>query len=171
MSRTLLFLICLVTAAKGYSQAKPLVKAYAYLRESVPGAIPKTIDENGKEINTGPVNIKSYQLFLEYKKGTVLRPLRIWIDGRAYGLTMQTIGKTPYTFSRPGIGSNVEIDTLVKKTSNNVYRIVPAEEISGTSSSKFAQVRNGLVIEYYVGKKLNHYVVKDIRKLSPMILE
>lgn len=147
----------------------PALKAYAYLRESAPGIIPKVVNEQGKEVNTGPTAIQSYQFFIEYTQSYNIKPLRIWIDGMAYTVKTERIAQTPYTFSRPGVGSNTEVDTLVRKTNKQVIRLVPDKVLPHVSA---AGINTSYpVLEYYFNKKKYRFIFKDIRKLSPMILQ
>jgi len=53
MKKTGFTLSLLILSIAAISQAKlPIVKGYAYLRESLPGIVPKTVDEKGNESYT-----------------------------------------------------------------------------------------------------------------------
>ena len=113
-----------------FSQVKtPIVKGFAYQRESTPGIIPKVIDEDGKESTKTITKINSYQLFIEYKKGTTIKPTRVWINGVAYRTRTENINATPVLFKTNTVANTYETDTLVNKTSNNVIQLLTDGEI------------------------------------------
>lgn len=172
MNKWYVLLIGLLITTSGYSQSKqPVIKAYGYLRESSPGAIPKVVNEEGKQIDTGPTIISSYQFFMESKKGVTIKPVKLWIDGKAYKVKTENVSQTPYTFTRYGVGSNKETDTLVKKTSNKVIKVIADGELLSSTIKKQHSDSPKIVLEYYSNNKKYSYSVKDIRKLSPLIFE
>ena len=155
-----------------FSQAKgPIAKGYAYLRESMPGIVPRTVDEKGNEIIREDKPIASYELFLEYKKGNNIKPVKLWINGVPYRVRTETIKSTPILYKRETVGNNFESDTLVQKTSYGVLRLLPDGELNPAPMTKQTNSGNKLLVEYYWKGKKYSYTIKDIRKLTPLILQ
>ena len=124
-----------------FSQVKtPIVKGSAYLRESTPGIIPKVIGEDGKESTKTVTKIKSYQLFIEYKKSTTIKVTKLWIDGVAYQVRTETITSTPVLFKTNIVANSYTTDTLVTKTSNKVIQLLTDGEIKPIPKSNYSGV-------------------------------
>ena len=172
MKKTGFTLSLLILSIAAISQAKlPIVKGYAYLRESLPGIVPKTVDEKGNEIIHENKPIATYELFLEYKKGNTIKPVKLWINGVPYRLRSEAITATPILYKRETVGNNFETDTLVKKTTYQVMRLLSDGELNPAPMTRQKDSGNKLVVEYYWKAKKYSYTIKDIRKLTPLILQ
>jgi len=169
MKKSGIIILLIISSLGLFSQTKTsLIKGHAYLRESTPGIIPKTIDEDGKELAETVHSIKSYQLFLEYKKGTTIKPSMIWINGIAYRVKMEKIKTTPVLFKTSTGADNYETDTLVKKTSNQVMQLWIDGEIN-LPPKVFDKGK--ISVEYYYKGKSYLYTFKEIKKIAPQILQ
>ena len=166
-------IILLIISSLGlFSQTKTsLVKGYAYERESTPGIIPKTIGEDGQETTREIPRIKSYQLFLEYKKGTTIKPTKIWINGIAYKVKTENISTTPVLFKTSTGTDNYETDTLVKKTKNSVMQLWIDGEIKPAPKVKLENGKDKISVEYYYKGKSYLYTFKEPKKIAPQILQ
>ncbi len=172
MKKSGIVILLIISSLGLYSQTKTsLVKGFAYERESTPGIIPKTIGEDGKETTREIPRIKSYQLFLEYKKGTTIKPSRIWINGIAYKAKTENIKSTPVLFKTSTGSDNYETDTLVKKTKNSVMQLWIDGEIKPPPKVKLENGKDKISVEYYYKGKSYLYTFKEIKKIAPQILQ
>lgn len=153
----------------------PLIKAYAYQRQSVPGASPqKSVDETGAVAQRPLRQFMDYFIYLEIRKGQTVKPSKIWLNGIPNQLKTEKIAKTPVVFKREGIGEKMIFDTLAPKTSNSLLMIKPDGELTidplplGKSNNIPLK---GIRIEYYwKGKKYN-YDITEIKTLEPLVLQ
>ena len=172
MKKCGIIILLLISTLGLFSQTKTsLIKGYAYMRESTPGIIPKTIDEDGKESTETIHTIKSYQLFLEYKKGTTIKPSRIWINGIAHRVRTENVSKTPVVFKTNTVANLYETDTLVNKTSNKVIQVLTDGEIKPAPKSKPKNATGNIIVEYSYKGKTYLYTFKEIIKIAPQILQ
>lgn len=147
---------------------RPLVKVYAYLRESTPGIIPGPIpDEKGNLSQAGVPKIRSWIIFTEYRKGTVMEPAAIFINNKRYPVRVEPVQSTPVVFERPGLAFTIETDSLVPATQNPVWKLLPdssINQVNGTSPVK-------ILVEYrWKGRK---YFSREqaVTLLPPLILQ
>ncbi len=172
MKKSVIISLLIICSWGLFSQTKTtLVKGYAYERESTPGIIPKTIGEDGKESNGTTHSFKSYQLFLEYKKGTTIKPTRVWINGVAYRVKTENINATPVLFKTNTVANLYETDTLVKKTTNKVIQVLTDGEIKPAPKSKPKNATGKIIVEYSYKGKTYLYTFKEIIKIAPQILQ
>jgi len=172
MKKSGIIILLIISSLGLYSQTKTsLVRGYAYERESTPGTIPKVIGEDGKESTRTIPRIKSYQLFLEYKKGTSIYPTKVWINGVAYRVRTENISTTPVLFKTNTIADSYETDTLVNKTSNKVIQLFTNGELKPVPKSKPKNATGNIIVEYSYKGKIYLYKFKEIMKIAPQILQ
>jgi len=172
MKKSGIIILLIVSSLGLYSQTKTsLIKGYAYERESTPGIIPKTIGEDGKETTRPIPRIKSYQLFLEYKKGTTIKPTKVWINGVAYRVRTENISTTPVLFKTNTVGDLYDTDTLVNKTNNKVIQLFTDGELKPVPKSKPKNAAGNIIVEYSYKGKTYQYKFKEIKKIAPQILQ
>jgi len=113
------------------------VKLYAYSRVTTPGIIPDPNNDRAKQ-NTIELP-KAYYIYAEVKKGARIKVAAAFIDGRYYAVSARKV-KTPVIKDRyEGVMNSDQKDILVKKTSNDVYEIIPGDECSNFKDKKTAE--------------------------------
>jgi hypothetical protein len=167
-----LIALLIIVTFSSFSQVKtPIVNGYAYQRESTPGIIPKVINEDGKESTKTVTKITSYQLFIEYKKGAVIKAKCVWIDGVAYRVRTENITSIPVLVKTNTIDNSIETDTLVNKTNNTVIQLLTDGEIKPSPKSKPKNAKGNILVEYSYKGKTYLYKFKEIIKIAPQILQ
>ena len=166
------FLIAVSWIPPSESQDCVIKQGQAYLRATIPANIPrKDLDESGKE-NEAPVKkMNTFFIYVETKSNCTLNVIRLWIDGKAYHTIQEEILNTPVLVqpSHPG----GKFDTLVRKTTNKVFRIHPREEWNLKPAEKITDrlKRAKIVIEYANKSGTGYYQIKDIKRIAPMVLQ
>ena len=116
----------------------------------------------------------TYYIYVETKKGQMIKPTKVWINGRPNQVKTEKIVKTPVVFKRQGIGDNMMIDTLAPKTSNYLWNIKPDGELTidplplGKENNSPS---NGIRIEYSWKGKKYYYDITEIKTLEPLVLQ
>ncbi len=176
MKRFLLIVMGFLGTIPAFAQAKgPVIKAYAYQRQTVPGTNPqKSVDETGTIAQRPLKQFMDYFIYLETKKGQTIKPSKVWINGIPNQLKTEKISKTPVVFKREGIGETMIIDTLAPKTINAMIMIRPDGELTidplplGKTNNSPAK---GIRIEYYWKGKKYFYDINEIKTLEPLVLQ
>lgn len=166
MRSTLLCLGLLVGSMSWGQSGKHSVTLYAYCRESTPGAHIGFAHEKGEEntINPSP-RLRSWFFYVEVPAGANIKPLYLVLHQQKFTLTVEPEKHTPVIFERPGILNQVEKDTLVPKSSQKVYRLLPVSLSAVTAENPTAQ------LVYSIHKKIKKTPVQPIRLLPPLVLE
>lgn len=154
------------------SQDCTIKTGQAYQRATIPGNIPrKDLDESGKEIEAPVKKMNTFFIYVETKKDCNLKVTRLWINGKAYHSIQEEVLNTPVVVqpSHPG----AVLDTLVKQTSNKVFRIHPREEWKLNPGKKITDRFGGakIIIEYTNKSKTDYYQIRDIKRIAPMVLQ
>jgi len=150
---------------------KPIIAGYACLRESTPGVSPKgAIDEKGNEAKRAKHSAGSYYVYVEYKKNQMIQPFRVWLYGKPYHVKNQKISHTPVIIQQQATGISAQADTVVAKTINGVMQIIPDGEWINKKPAAAATSENTLIEYYWKGKRYT-YTIKEIKKLSPAVLQ
>lgn len=172
MKKILLLIVLFTRAGASMAQTTPLLKVYAYLRQSTPGAVPKVVaDENGTTRKIPSSLIGTYYIYVEVKKGALPTPVALWINGEAYTVKKEAVIETPVLFKRPTIANQYETDSLVPKTKHLVFRLIQDSVINPRPVAPKKVAGNSLAVEYnWKGKKC-FSTVKEWKKLPPLILE
>lgn len=175
--KTILFILFIsIVGFAASSQSKgPVIKAYAYQRQTVPGTNPqKSVDESGTIAQRPLRQFMDYFIYLETKKGQTIKPSKVWINGIPNQLKTEKITKTPVVFKREGIGEKMIIDTLAPKTNNPMLMIKPDGELTidplPLGKTNNAPVK-GIRIEYYWKGKKYFYDINEIITLEPLVLQ
>ena len=129
-------------------------KLYVYRQELKAGTIKSFVDEKGNETHSKASDF-IYLVYLQTTRSPVVKEL--WIDGNQFEFKIDSIS-TPVVL-KTGVKFNHQqkTDTLVKKTSEKVYRIIPGKKISDSTGKNSRGVI--LVIK---GKKLKQPKIKDL---------
>lgn len=172
MKQILLFTLAYFLSAGVQAQVSPLLKAHAYIRHSTPGAVPKVVArEEGSPIKKTATVLVNYSIYIEVKKGSSITINRLWIDGQAFKARKETILETPVVFKQQAIGNQYQTDTLVPKTRNLVWKLVQDGMQNTVSKVPEKSKGNDLLIEYSWKGKKYYYVVKEWKKLPPLVLQ
>ena len=176
MKKILSILFIIFAGFGASSQSKgPVIKAYAYQRQSVPGTNPqKSVDESGTIAQRPLKQFMDYFIYLETKKGQTIKPTKIWINGIPNQLKTEKISRTPVVFKREGIGDKMIIDTLAPKTNNPLMLIKPDGELT-IDPLPLGKTNNnplkGIRIEYFWKGKKYYYDIAEIKTLEPLLLQ
>jgi hypothetical protein len=140
----------------------PDIKIYVSSRVTIPGIRPDPDNDN----NIFP---KTYFIYAEVKKGTKLSAEGCWIDGKYYSASGVNKVSSPVIISEQSIIANQK-DTLVKKTSNDVYQVIPGNEINRVpddETEKKLVTENQFVLIIKVNGKIQLVSSAKIKELSP----
>lgn len=169
----LAFLTAIVLPLLGDAQgsATALRTVHVLVRESLPGIQPRVIAEDGSQ-KTRPVKIgKSYLIYVEYKKGTVVKPALLWLDGVPYKVKSKIV-TSPVVWQRPNeAGDGYTTDTLVRKTSNTLMALELNGQMIPAPKNRQKKPEAAFVLEYNYNSRRYFYPVKDFKELSPVILQ
>jgi len=134
MKYTLLIIFSFVYSALTVQAQQ--VKLYAYSRATTPGIIP---DPNNDRTKQNTVELpKTYFIYAEVKKGAKIKVSAAYIDGRYYNVSTKKV-KTPVIKDRyEGVMNSDQKNILVKKTSNDVYQVIPGDECSNFKDKQTA---------------------------------
>lgn len=172
MKQVILLLISHLMVSGIWSQTPPVSKVHAYVRYSTPGAAPASIPgENGAALKKMPTTIANYSLFIETKKGVWVTITKLWIEGKPYKVKMEAMSESPVLFKQMGIGNQYQIDTLVPKTLNSIWKIVPNGIMQGVAPLAKSRSENALILEYNYKGRQYFYRAKEWKKLPPLILQ
>jgi hypothetical protein len=171
MNKIISCLLAICTCAPAWSQHCSLENGVAYERATIPATMPKkTLDESGKEIERPVKKMSTYFIYIESTPNCSIYPDRIWIGSKAYSINLEEIySPVIIQYSYPG----KQPDTLVKATGNKVFRIYPKEELQVKADKKISKKLQSskMIIEYdgVSGKKF--FLIKEIKRLSPLVLQ
>jgi hypothetical protein len=172
MNKVYYFLLAVCTIGSAHAQNCSVKKGSAYERSTISGTIPrKIVDESGSEVERPVKKMNTSFIYIETEPGCHILPTRIWIGGKAYVVIQEEITNTPVIIQNayPGISS----DTLVKQTINKVFRLHSGEELQikpdKNLAKKLADAK--IVIEYTSNFETRYYIIKDIKRLAPLVLQ
>lgn len=172
MKQALLLNTALFLATGLWAQKPPVTKVHAYARYSTAGAAPASIPgENGANIKKMSTTIANYSIFIETKKGVSVTIKKLWIEGKAYKIKKEVLSESPVLFKQQGIGNQYQTDTLVPKTANSIWKIVPNGLLEGMAPLAKNKRGNALVLEYSWKGRNYVYTAKEWKKLPPLILQ
>jgi len=155
-----------------YFKNCPIKNGSAYQRSTIPGTMPrKTLDESGNQVDRPIKKLNTYFIYIQLIHNCDIETTRIWIGGKAYRIAQEVVTHTPVVIEHSHPGALP--DTLVKQTGNKVIRLQPTEELQVKSNK---MVRNKLgggnvVIEYNNNSRSKYYIIKEIKKLAPLVLQ
>lgn len=170
MKPIFLFLFLVVLQQELAAQVKQkVVKVYAYVRESHPGAKPNVVKENGSPVQKENINVQSWFIFAEIPKGVSVKITHMTINGQKVPVKTEKQATTPIVFHRPGIGTQVETDSLVPATRNTVFKLVPVP------ADDFVVAENkqpSIVVVHFTVRGVPHSTrPKEIIRLPALVLQ
>jgi hypothetical protein len=149
---------------------KSAVILHAYYRESTPGILPRnnlSETENDRQENTRAQKIRSWIFFAEYAPNFSVQITSLQIEGKSYPCRITPVTEDRVVFQRPGIGYNLENDTLVPPTKNKIVRINAEQLILEPDPKKLPSVR----IRYTYNGRTRSSAPIRVKTLPPLILQ
>lgn len=116
-----------------------------------------------------PKLMNSHFIFIETAKNCIPAITQVWIAEKAYNVTVEEIRDLPVVLQSSD--PRAKADTLVTSTSNRVFRIVPTGEVTTHARKKPAMKKNKVIIEYTVNSKPGSFAIRDIKRLTPIVLQ
>lgn len=160
-----IFLVALATISAFAPAQLPVVSTYAYSRHTIPG-IPEASRAEGPSKTALPI---SYFIYVVVKKGTPLSVRRAWVKGRCYSATLQRVA-SPVLIEHDAAVPTGRTDTLVPKTSDDVYRVVlAAEETCKGDGEAASELRrhNEVVVSLDAGQSRRYGTARTVKALQP----
>jgi hypothetical protein len=164
----------LFIAICGWTQSAAVINVYAYSQSVTPGTIPTVlIGEDGKQEEVKPVERVNYLLYAVQSRKTSVTFTTVWIKGKAYPVTTDSVSPTPLQIDVPGKETYKETITLVPATKHKVWAINPGTQLSvspvASATLKKLIKKSELVLVYKWKGKLYYYSVGKINKLQPAL--
>jgi hypothetical protein len=170
MKNKLIISLLLLLAITRLAAQLPVLKVYAYSRESIPGNIPRFDNDSMRKAH--PLIIpRTYYVYAEVKKGNTLSAECIYAAGKYYKVTMTKVESPVRIDKVNGIVEKDNKETLVNKTSNDVYAFRLLEEITDWPAKAAAEKqRKGkpVLLCLVKGKKKIYAGAKEIVELEPV---
>lgn len=146
----------------------PVVKAYAYSQKTISGIREEIVnDDEGVKQRESPFPT-TYFLYAEVKKGTKLSVTGVWIENKYYSSALKKV-KTPVLLENESVPLK-EKDTLLKRTSNDVFALTLNEEKKWESPNadiKKLTENNKAIFFLKYNNTLVNVPVKNIKELQP----
>ena len=163
------FVCILLALPLAVSAQGPVVNGNAWQSTTLPGTRNTATSEvTGQEVAKPVKNSNGVVIFLEYKPTENIHPLRVWIGGKGYKATFQSVKNDQVIMEQQG-----QTDTLVKKTFYRIIRIQPSEEdtVKIPASIRKSSTNNNVIIEYLWKSRKQYFTIPVIKKYGPVALE
>ena len=147
----------------------PVVNGNAWQSTTLPGTRNTATSEvTGQEVAKPAKPSNGVVIFLEYKPTQNILPVRVWMGGKAYKATFQSVKNDQVIMQQQG-----QTDTLVKKTFYRIIRIQPAGEdtVKIPPTIRKSSTTNNVIIEYLWKSKKHYFTIPTIKKYGPVPLE
>ena len=154
--KLILWLLLLPMTCSSPSVECPVKETLAYSRQTTSG-IP----------GAKPIDV-TYFIYVVLEKGAAPSTSGVWIEGKFYAASLQRVG-SPVEVDHDVAVPTGEKDTLVGKTSDDVYWIVPGDERTWSPGDAERRVTEGhqVVTFLKVGRATCYGVAKEIKALRP----
>jgi hypothetical protein len=174
MKRNLLLLAALLAGVFAFSQ--PTLSLRGFKQLVFPGTVPVGISKeegSSARVTRGPA--ANYFLYLSHPKGETIQPLQLWINKKAYTLSVEAVGPTPIEHTNRNIPARPVKTVLVPRTTHKVVRLVPQREattnLSMPSSARQLVASSELVVSYKWKGKTYYKALKTLTELDPEMAE
>ena len=171
MQHILIFLL-IVFALSLAAQDCRTVNGSAYERSTIAGKPPKKIlNETGTQVEVPMKKQRTLFIYIEANKDCKIQAHRIWIDGKPFELLQEEINQTPIIFQNSYPGGVA--DTLVRKTSQQVFRLEPKQLLHASPGKKIRKKLKAskILVEYSHKTGTGSFLIKDIKRLPPLVLQ
>jgi hypothetical protein len=174
--RITLFLACCLYIGFAYAQSTPIVKGYAFGRQTLSGVAPSIIvDEDGTERSSTKPPAIEYFIYVETSPKMSVKFDNIWIKGKWYSVKTSEVKTLPVTVAKTTYNSKILNDTLVYKTRSRLWQLNVKEMIhlKGNLSSQAAKQSktNEVVIAFRHKRKCNYYGIPKLKMLESVRLQ
>jgi hypothetical protein len=161
MRKALFIILFSFTGIMGFAQTG--VKIYGYVRDILPGNIPK--GHNAPKQNTA-----TYWIYISGSPKNPITPVELWINGENFSAKSEGDVKTPVLVPEDNTGKQI---SLVAKTSNKVQKIGIVQPADGKTSSeaKKKAETNDLVVVYKLKGKIYTATLKKLTRLEALSSE
>ena len=174
MKKLIPFIILILGLVPAFAQRFcSKAKVHAYKRSSIPGMIQEPeVRDDGKVINKPVRPVVNYFIYLELPTSKTIVD-RVWIDGKSYRTSIDTITATPVVISGGQPGRFEASDTVVPFTRKPVVRINIHEALEINPSEKVRNQLSGsaVLIEFHQGKRKYFTRVREWKKLPSVVLQ
>ncbi len=148
----------------------PVVKVYAYSRETIPGILPRFDDDSSRKAHP-VVRPKAFYIYVETKKGKSISIGHVYADGKYFKTSFKKIS-TPVTIDKiNGLPGKNNVEKLVSKTANDVYELRLLDETAdwtGMAAAERSRKKNPLMVCITLGRKQYYPVLKEVTELEPV---
>jgi uncharacterized protein YgiM (DUF1202 family) len=143
----------------------PVKETLAYSRGIIRGTPPTS---NGGASSQGPFR-PSYYIYLVIKKGTSISLTGICVHNKSYTATLKKV-ESPVLVEHDQSVPTGEKDTLVRKTSDDVYQLEIGQKKGDCSDQRKSEleVRNEVVVCLKSGHSVWYGTVEKIKPLHPL---
>jgi hypothetical protein len=151
-------------AVMSSAMAQSPVATYGYSRATLPGIPGDQKGTQGKDMFP-----PRYYLYLEVKPGSRISAEWAWVRGSYYNCTLTRVSTPVLVESDPGVPTEKK-DTLVSKTSNDVYSVVLGDVKVRTASDGQEReliANNEAVIALVINKSSAYASFQSIKVLRP----
>jgi hypothetical protein len=142
------------------AMAQSPVTAYGYSRATLPGIPGDQKGMQGKDMFP-----PKYYLYVEVKPGSRVSAEWAWVRGSYYDCKLTRVSTPVLVESDPGVPTEKK-ETLVSKTSNDVYRCVLGDVKEQTAPRELI-ANNEAVIALLINKSRAYATVQSIKALRP----
>jgi hypothetical protein len=165
MKKLLLYTIAALLTGSAGAQS-PIIKLYAFSQETMPGIKPAS-PEDGREINNAlPMG---YYFYAEVKRGAKVDMPDVCIKGVWHSATLQKVN-TPVLAVVDAVVIPNKKRVLVKKTRNDVYRVIPGEasEMAMDETWQKLAAGNEVVLVVQQANKKQYITVRKMVQLPQL---
>jgi hypothetical protein len=151
-------------AAMSFAMAQSPIATYGYSRATLPGIPGDQKGTQGKDFF--PLK---YYLYLEVKAGSRISAEWAWVRGSYYDCKLRRVSTPVLVESDPGVPTE-EKETLVSKTSNDVYSVVLGKVKVRTASNgqeRELMANNEAVIALVINRSGAYAAIQSIKALRP----
>lgn len=162
---TLFCSILILFSGSLIAQRSVKIKLYAYAQPVHSGIQSKTqIAESGIEYKSESKSKLNYIIYLEHRSSKTIRPLEIWIAGKAYGIKMNQIEFTPVELTDNSNIKDPKKILLVPATSNKVFSIslTGLSEIANSKSDELKNQKANEITLVYRRKCKSLYTISSL---------
>jgi hypothetical protein len=158
-----LFVILLLLVVSGdlAAQSGPVKATFGYSREIISGIPSSPGREQPKQLPN------SYFIYVVVKRGLIISDATVYLRGDKYKATLKKVD-TPLLIDHDPSVPTGRKDTLVPKTSDDVYEVEPEEhEESKDPTGEQLARRNQAVVVLRSGQDKLYGVVRELTRLRP----
>jgi hypothetical protein len=158
-----------LAAVVGFAMAQTQIAVYAYSRATLPG-IPGEHTTEGQKSTQEPIVFPTkYYLYVEVPPRSHVSAKWVWLQGNYYAGTLKKVSTPVQVESDSAVPTNKK-ETLVAKTSNDVYSIVLGDkkvQQPSNDAERELVANNSVVVSLIVDKSTSYAMSRSIKVLRP----